>query len=118
MGNFARMADRRQFGRRWSKVHAWVCIDGRPRTACIVRNFSEGGALLWCDQADTLPLNFRLIIDAIGFEIGCEVRHSSGHDIGVRFISPDLVSEIGPVWTIEEKLARSTHLQLQHDPAA
>ena len=34
-----------------------------------------------------------------------------GDTVGVRFIAADLVSETGPIWTIEEMLSRSTLLQ-------
>ncbi len=107
MNNALGTSDRRQFGRRWSLVHGWICIDGRPRIACHVRNFSEGGALLMIDQALTLPYTFLLTVDAIDFKIGCEVRHRSQNKVGVRFISADLVSEIGPIWTIDELMARA-----------
>jgi methyl-accepting chemotaxis protein len=100
--------DRRQFGRRWGMVHGWITVDGRPRMACTVRNFSEGGALLVVEQAMTLPYTFLLDIEAIDFKIGCQARHRQDNRIGVRFISADLVSEIGPVWSIDEMMARAT----------
>ncbi len=111
LSKFKPVQDRRQFGRRWSKVHAWIHIDGRPRIPCVVRNFSEGGALLLCQDVDSLPLTFKLNIDVIDFHIGCQVRHCDEGMVGVRFISADLLQEIGPVWSIEELMARSVALQ-------
>lgn len=108
---FKSVQDRRQFGRRWSKVHAWIHVDGRPRIACVVRNFSEGGALLYCRDAGNLPLTFRLNIDVIDFEIGCRTRHRSDDSVGVCFMSSDMVHEIGPIWTIEDLMSRSVVLQ-------
>jgi hypothetical protein len=101
-------SERRQFGRRWTLVHGWICIEGRPRIACHVRNFCESGALLVVDQgARSLPYTFMLQIDAIDFKIGCEARHRNDTHVGVRFISSDLVGEIGPIWTIDELMARA-----------
>jgi hypothetical protein len=83
----ARGAERRQFGRRWSNVHGWVRVEGRPKMPCIVRNFSEGGALLELPWPCELPEFFRLSIDAIDFDIGCERRHAKPNAVGVRFVS-------------------------------
>lgn len=108
MNKFLRQPDRRQFGRRWSEVHGWIQIVGRPRIPAAVCNFSEAGALLRVANALSLPYTFRLAIDAIEFEIGCEVRHRRGDAIGVRFIAADLVSEIGPIWSIDELMSRAS----------
>lgn len=100
-------SERRQFGRRWSHILGWIAIEGRPRTACHVKNFSEGGALLMVPDSIALPFTFLLHIDAIDFKIGCEVRHRGEGHVGVRFISADLVSEVGPIWTIDELMAKA-----------
>ena len=113
MNNAQGSSDRRQFGRRWSRVHGWICIDGRPRMACHVRNFSEGGALLMVEQPLALPYTFLLEVEAIDFKIGCELRHRSENNIRVRFTSADLVSEIGPIWAIDEVMARAEAPQLK-----
>ena len=86
--------ERREFGRRWSRVHGWICIDGRPRVPCIVRNFSEGGALLQHEPHISPPTLFRLVIDAAKFEIGCEVRHRQPGSAGVRFMNEDAMQRI------------------------
>lgn len=100
-------SERRQFGRRWTNILGWITVEGRPRLACHVKNFSEGGALLLVDRAVTLPFTFLLHIEAIDFKIGCEVRHRSEGHVGVRFISADLVSEVGPIWTIDELMSKA-----------
>ena len=41
-----RGAERRQFGRRQTYVHARIHARGRPSVPCIMRDISEGGALL------------------------------------------------------------------------
>lgn len=105
--NVSRPADRRQFGRRWSDIHGWIIVEGRPRHSCLVRNFSEAGALLMVAGAATLPFTFVLEIEAIQFRIGCEARHRHEGSVGVRFISADLVSEIGPLWSIDEMMAKA-----------
>ena len=80
------LAERRQFGRRWCRVHGWICVDGGPRVACRVTNFSEGGALLEIDHAFAMPDRFRLIIDAVGFDVLSEIRHRRGGVVGVSFV--------------------------------
>jgi hypothetical protein len=77
--------EKRRFGRRNTLWHAWIAVDGRPREACIVRNFSVAGAML--EFPDRVPetRSFRLIIDAFGFETLCSVRHRRGQLVGVFF---------------------------------
>ena len=90
-------ADRRQFGRRTTSLHGWVVIEGRPRIACLVRNVSEGGALLECQMPKIIPFQFGLVIDCKGFEATCEARHHTEQWMGVRFVI---------VKTIEEPIAQ------------
>jgi PilZ domain len=78
-------ADRRQFGRRSTVWHAWVVVAGRPRQACIVRNVSPTGALLEFPDAPPEAHEFRLLIDTLGFEARCDVRHRNRNLIGVFF---------------------------------
>lgn len=100
-------SDRREFGRRWAHVHGWVCVEGRPRLPALVRNFSEGGALIMVENALTLPYTFLLHVEAINFRIGCQARHRHTNSVGVRFVAADLVSEIGPLWSIDELMAKA-----------
>lgn len=79
--------EQRQFGRRQTNLHAWISVPGRPKLPCIVRNISLGGALLELDMPAWLPFNFQLTIESTRFVALCEVRHSSGRQAGVRFMS-------------------------------
>ena len=79
--------ERRQFGRRSTLLHGWLLVEGRPRIACIIRNVSEGGALVECPVPKVLPFRFQLVIDCKDFEATCEVRHKSETWMGVQFIN-------------------------------
>jgi len=78
--------EQRAFGRRESRIHAFVRIPGRSPEPCIVRNFSEGGALLVFNGAFALPSRFRLTVEAKGVDVMCEVRRRNGTEFGVQFI--------------------------------
>jgi hypothetical protein len=78
--------EQRAFGRRESRIHAFVRVTGRSPEPCIVRNFSEGGALLVFNGAFALPSRFRLSVEAKGVDVMCEVRRKNGMEFGVRFI--------------------------------
>jgi len=94
-------SDRRQFGRRNTCLHGWMSIEGRPRIACLVRNVSEGGALLECDVPKVMPYRFGLIIECKGFEAWCETRHQKERWIGVRFVRFERVEEPIAQWSPE-----------------
>ena len=87
MTKLANPADRRQFGRRKTNLHAWIEVQGRPRLPCVVKDISIGGALLALDKPQWLPYNFKLHIEATRFVSWCEVRHQSPGAVGVRFLS-------------------------------
>jgi hypothetical protein len=102
--------ERRSFGRRASQMHGWICPDGRPRIPCIVRNFSETGALIEAAEKVVLPDYFVLTIDAVGVRVGCEVRHEQAGLIGVRFVEEKAAAEpdeatASPMSTYERLLA-------------
>lgn len=78
--------ERRQFGRRPTFQHGWVKIPGRPPITCVLRNMSEGGALLMFDQPQCLPYAFIMEVDGTGLTYGCEVRHHYGVKVGVEFV--------------------------------
>ena len=84
-------AERRQFGRRQTCLHGWVVVEGRQRLPCLVRNVSEGGALLECSAPKLMPYRFSLVIDCKGFQAWCEIRHQADQWIGVRFVRVDKV---------------------------
>lgn len=81
-------AERRQFGRRWSQVQGWVCIEGRPRVACQVQNLSEGGAQLAVGPGNKMPGHFVLVIEAMKLKVGCQKVRDVDGVLGVRFITP------------------------------
>lgn len=65
-----------------------IVFQGGLRSApCIVRNLSDGGALLQFETAFLLPPQFELHIDLENFEVSCEKRWEDGLKCGVQFIS-------------------------------
>ena len=119
MNKLATAPERRQFGRRWTQVHGWVCIEGRPRQSCVVQNFSETGALLELSASGNLPKHFILAIDAIKFKVGCEVQRELPGMLGVSFKPLEQMAELiaadnAPVSTYERLLALAT---AEHDMA-
>jgi hypothetical protein len=78
--------ERRAFGRRRTHLHGFVHTSGRPAVPCIVRNISEGGALLEFDSDPFwLPSYFTLTIDSDKFAARCEIRRKTPHGAGVMF---------------------------------
>ncbi len=80
-------AERRQFGRRQTCVHATIAPRGRPPILCVMRDVSEQGALLEVPHPQWLPNRFRLIVEAFGIESECEVVRRTDTAVGVRFTS-------------------------------
>lgn len=85
MTSLSNPAERRQFGRRQTFKHGWVKIEGRPPVTCIVRNISEGGALLEVPANTWLPFKFRIEIAGEGIATDCEIRHQRDNMVGVCF---------------------------------
>ena len=79
------VAERRQFGRRQTCVHATIAPRGRPVILCVMRDVSEEGALLEVAHPEWLPSRFRLIVEALGIESDCEVVRRTDAAVGVRF---------------------------------
>lgn len=92
MTNRSERAERRQFGRRRTHNHGWVKLPGRPAVPCVIRNVSDGGALLVFDRSETLPFAFLLTIEGEDKTYGCEVRHHYGERVGVAFVDVALVN--------------------------
>ncbi len=93
--------ERREFGRRKTCLHGWLAVEGRPKIACLVRNVSEGGALLECEVPKVLPFRFNLIVDCKGFQASCEARHKTETWVGVRFVRVDKIEEPIALWSPE-----------------
>ena len=79
--------ERRQFGRRHSRVHAWVRVPGRPAIACHVSNVSPAGAFLNFEPPGWMPFQFELSIPATGLHRTCELRHVRAYGVGVAFVT-------------------------------
>lgn len=92
-------ADKRKFGRRPSGGHGWVKVRGRPAIPCVIKNISQGGALLEFQTAEMLPYRFRLVIYSEGIDSDCETRHQTGNLMGVEFVRTEQRVETGPNMT-------------------
>jgi hypothetical protein len=79
--------ERRQFGRRKTRVHATIARPGRPVIACVMHDVSEIGALLEVERPEWMPVRFRLIVEALGIDTECEVVRRTDVAVGVRFAS-------------------------------
>jgi hypothetical protein len=114
MTSAAGFVERRQFGRRTTAMHGWIVLPGRPKLACLVRNVSEGGALLECAVPKWMPFSFTLEVDCNGFMAECEVRHLKATWIGVRFerikAQPEAIATWSPL--AEDTWAGGRKLQL------
>jgi hypothetical protein len=87
MRNRVDYSEKRQFGRRQTHMRGWIKVAGRPVIPCIVRNLSEGGALLECEDDIWLPFSFRLTSECRQIDRTCEIRHQSGaRRFGVEFV--------------------------------
>ena len=93
MSEKAKQPERRQFGRRHTQDRGWISLPGRPALPCIVRNISDGGALLVFDRPEHLPFGFRMSIEGQDKIYGCEVRHHYGERVGVAFVDLAMISE-------------------------
>ncbi|NOT70302.1 MAG: PilZ domain-containing protein [Hyphomicrobium sp.] len=80
-------ADKRAFGRRPTQDHAIVRVAGRPPMRCVIRDISEGGALLDFGTEVWLPFQFKLIWEGTKREEDCEARHQNGGRVGVMFVT-------------------------------
>lgn len=83
----ASWVERRQSRRRPTFLHCWIRLPGRAPVTCIVRNMSEGGALLEVPENTWLPSRFRLEIAAESFASDCEIRHQRDNSVGVCFLA-------------------------------
>lgn len=82
--------ERRAFGRRRSCIHAMLLVPGRPPSPCIIRNYSETGALLELNENLEPPFNLRLKIDRTGEVIDCELKHARANRVGIILRGPDV----------------------------
>ena len=88
------ISERRVFGRRHSCIHATLFVPGRPPSPCIVRNFSNSGALLELTELVEPPFQVKLRLSTLGSDIDCEVRHARGLRLGVSFVGAGVADEL------------------------
>lgn len=84
--------ERRQFGRRHSHDRGWIKLPGRPSLPCVIRNISNGGAMLVFDRVELLPFAFLLTIEGDAGTYGCEIRHHFGDRAGVAFVDVAIIA--------------------------
>ena len=86
----ATFGTRRQFGRRQTNWHGWVKVRGRPVVPCLVKDFSQGGALLEFEIPPGFPDQFQITIESEKFQSWCKVRHIEPGHMGVEFVEPEV----------------------------
>ena len=80
------MTERRQTARLRSLLGAKACYNQRQVTLdCVVRNISEGGALIVVSDAVILPADFELEIARRQCSYQAHIRWRSGTRVGVSF---------------------------------
>lgn len=77
--------ERRKHPRRKGFWRALAFLPGRSPLNCVVRDISEGGALLQFSEYPSFPAKFKLFIEAFDCDYVCEVRHSGSYGVGVYF---------------------------------
>ena len=85
--------DRRQHRRRQTFMPGTVTVAGRPPIRCVIRNISDGGALLVLEKPQSLPYGFLLEIDGQDDIYGCEIRHHYGLKVGVEFVDTTSIQD-------------------------
>ncbi len=89
-----RSAERRSFGRLETAIGAVVVVGGESRRNCIVRNFSEAGALLEFQGRFDPPERFILQIEGYPVEGACLLLHRTANKVGVSFKGTEIVKVI------------------------
>lgn len=109
--------DRRVFGRRRTDISAQVRIGYRV-IQCVIKDISEGGALLEFSSVADLPARLWLSWPEHKTEILCEVRHTRRNTAGVQF-SRSQTMALRPAVAPSEPLAlHPTSLAAAPDRAA
>ena len=80
--------DRRQFGRRQVFKLAEIVLDSGQRFACAIVDFSDTGARIKIATIEFAENEFDIEIPADDFVVRCQMIHTDGISIGVRFIKP------------------------------
>lgn len=77
--------EQRKFGRRAVAIHATIEVECRTIVSCVVRNLSEGGALLELIDTVALPPSFILRLHNSDAKIPCMLNRSNANTHGVVF---------------------------------
>jgi hypothetical protein len=115
-GQETRTADDRPRRTRVLKKGKIIFQGGLRSFPCIVRNLSDGGAMLQFETAFMAPPQFELQIDLENFEVTCEKRWEDGLKMGVQFISEKRIvgaQRAQSLKTSEEAL--KSEIDLLHD---
>lgn len=81
--------EQRKFGRRAVALHAVVEVQGRAHAGCVVRNLSDGGALIELTDKKEVPREFGLRLANSNSLIECQLVHTNGNNLGIKFKSQD-----------------------------
>ena len=81
------MSERRRTGRPRMLKGARAVFNGGAIT-CLVKNLSDGGALLGFESIVGLPPVFMLVLDDGSFTERCVIEHRHPKAIGVKFLDP------------------------------
>lgn len=100
--------EQRKFGRRSVALHAIVEVLGRSHLPCVVRNLSEGGALIELIDRAELPASFGLRLPNSNATIPCDRTHKTGNAYGITFRQQD-----GIVGAAIKRAIRNTQLALK-----
>ncbi|HEV7259774.1 MAG TPA: PilZ domain-containing protein [Bosea sp. (in: a-proteobacteria)] len=91
------MSEQRRNARLRALLGARACYNQRRVTVdCVVRNISEGGALLVVSDAVALPASFELEITQRRRSFNAQVRWRSGTRVGVSFETQAADDSAGP----------------------
>jgi hypothetical protein len=74
-----------QFGRRNLYFHGMIHPRSRSPIGCVVRELTSVGAKLVVAPSTRLPNRFRLIVEAKGIDIDCDVTALGEGGVDVRF---------------------------------
>jgi hypothetical protein len=79
------MEERRGLFRKRTLLRGKIAFFGRSTFECVIRNLSETGAKLCCDQHIALPDNFELVIEKTNERVSARAVWRNATEIGVAF---------------------------------
>jgi hypothetical protein len=82
------IVERRQFGRRRSRLHALIATRGRPPVPCVICDVSDGGAFVEVANPQWLPSRFLIRLVMNGSESECEITRRTAAGVGVSLAKP------------------------------